>query len=195
VSVTACESSILGFSIGGAVSPGVSSDVRQVQAPETASVQEAFQLLSYNQQLIQLADSKAGNLIVINSLFIAAMQSQGAQTGWGLAHLVQTAYVLISCLAVLACLRAISTRAHASSSDRKDFIFFKDILSRGNAGRYIRDFRAASPDFQLDSTLRRTFVLAEIAQKKFEVYSLAQRLTIWAAVAWVSSHALSVLAP
>ena len=33
-------------------------------------IDSAFEILNYNQQLVQFADSKAGNLIVINSLFI-----------------------------------------------------------------------------------------------------------------------------
>ena len=206
--VAAYESTVLGFSfdgVGGSPSP---LDVSRVEGsssrgaaggvseagPEPAGVQEAFQVLNYNQQLIQFADSKAGNLIVINSLFIAAAQSQGLQAGLSVGHLVQTGYVLLSCLAVLACLRAISSRGFSPASDRKDFIFYNDILSRNNASRYIRDFKAADSDFQMDSTLRRTFVLAQIAQSKFEVYSLAQKLTIWAAITWVSSHLLSVLA-
>jgi hypothetical protein len=145
-----------------------------------SQVQEAFEALNYNQQLVQFADSKAGNLIVINSLFVAAVH--------GGTSALQTVYVLLSSLAVLACLKAIGSRTHGVASDRKDLIFFHDILSRGTAVRYVRDFREATNAQRFECALRRTYVLAEIARDKFSVCNVAQRLTGAAAIGWMLAH-------
>ena len=158
---------------------------------EAARVQDAFQILNYNQQLIQFADSKAGNLIVVNSLFIAASQADRLHDGgfW----LLQAAYVVLACLAVLYCLTVITARLQPGETGRKDLIFFDDILSHQGSRHYLRAFRDIQPSQQLDDILRRTHTLAGIAQRKFLNFGTAQRLTVWAAGVWVAANLASLL--
>lgn len=160
---------------------------------ETVGLHEAYQVLNYNQQLIQFADSKAGNLIVINSLFIAAVQATGLKAAGSLAHTLQAGYVLLACIAVLYCLSVITSRGDNATNPRKDLAFFGDILARRSATSYVSEFRSTSPQLHLEDILRRTYVLAGIAQRKFASFGAAQNLTVYAATLWVASNALTLL--
>lgn len=148
----------------------------------------AFEVLNYNQQLIQFADAKAGNLIVINSLFIAAAQAAGLGGPLPLRFL-QGSLILVAGFAVLICLAVIISQANLPRMPRKDFIFFHDIAQRRSMEHYVRDFVGTAPvDHQADA-LRRTYVLALIARRKFASYRWAQFLTVLAAALWLSVSA------
>jgi hypothetical protein len=164
------------------------------QFAQAALLSDAYQVLQFNQQLVQFADSKAGNLIVINSLFIAAAQASNLGAGaTGLPRYLALAYVICSSLAVLFCLSTIMSRVEPPPSPRKDMIFFGDILTRKQPARYAQDFQATPLPTHLDDVLRRTYVLASIAARKFESYGTAQNLTAYSAVAWVAANALALL--
>lgn len=155
-------------------------------------VDSAFEILNYNQQLIQFADSKAGNLIVINSLFIAAAQSGAASGGLAL-KLLQMMLVLTAGGALLLCLAVIMSRAYLPRMPRKDCIFFGDIAQRRNMNHFVRDFTASSGQTHLEDSLRRTYVLALIASRKFSIYGWAQWLTAGAAFLWLTHSLLHLL--
>ena len=156
-------------------------------------VQDAYQILNYNQQLIQFADSKAGNLIVINSLFIAAAQAQGLHSSGGFLYMLQAGYILLACVAVLYCLTVIMSKPEAVPGGRKDLIFFGDIMTRKNVGQYTREFRDLTLATHLDDVLKRTHVLASIAARKFASYSTAQQVTAYAAYIWVAANVCQFL--
>jgi hypothetical protein len=159
-------------------------------ASEPALFGSAFEVLNYNQQLIQFADSKAGNLIVINSLFIAAAQAGGG----GLAlKLLQMALICTAGGALLLCLAVIMSRAYLPRMPRKDCIFFGDIAQRRNMQHFVRDFTACSGQDHLEDSLRRTYVLALIASRKFSIYGWAQWLTAGAALLWLSFSLLHLV--
>ncbi len=161
-------------------------------SPSMNQSRPAFEVLSYNQQLIQFADAKAGNLIVINSLFIAAAQATHSSHPL-LLKFLQVPLVLAAGLALLLCLLVIMNRAGLPKMPRKDCIFFGDIAQRKNMNQFVADFNASSEEQHLEDSLRRTYVLALIASQKFSIYSWAQLLTAGAALLWLSHSALSVI--
>lgn len=153
----------------------------------------AFEVLNYNQQLIQFADAKAGNLIVINSLFIAAAQA-GHSSGYSLLlKLLQVPLVLTAGLALATCMLVIMNRGGLPKMPRKDCIFFGDIAQRKNMNQFVQDFTSCSDQHHLEDSLRRTYILALIANRKFSLYGWAQMLTAAAAFIWLGYSALSVV--
>ncbi|MFN8609974.1 MAG: DUF5706 domain-containing protein [Vulcanimicrobiota bacterium] len=156
-----------------------------------ATIGSAFEVLNYNQQLIQFADSKAGNLIVINSLFIAA--AQAAHPGHPLLlKLFQVPLVFTAGSALLLCLLVIMNRAGLPKMPRKDCIFFGDIAQRRNMNQFVSEFSSAGEQQHLEDSLRRTYILALIASRKFSLYAWAQGLTACAALLWLAHSALSL---
>jgi hypothetical protein len=150
----------------------------------------AYEILNYNQQLVQFADAKAGNLIVINSLFIAAAQAGGV-TSSVLLRLLQGSLILTAGIAVLVCLLVIMSQANLPRMPRKDFIFFGDITQR-KLEHYVRDYHAAAPADLSADALRRTYVLALIARRKFASYAWAQAFTVFSALLWLLHSSASV---
>lgn len=159
---------------------------------ELSQVDSAFEILNYNQQLIQFADSKAGNLIVINSLFIAASQAGSNSPALAL-KLLQLLLVFTAGGALLLCLCVIMSQANLPTMPRKDCIFFGDIAQRKNMNQFVRDFTACSGQIHLEDSLRRTYVLALIASRKFSIYAWAQLLTAGAAFLWLGNSAMQLL--
>lgn len=155
------------------------------------SIESAFEILNYNQQLIQFADSKAGNLIVINSLFIAAAQAAHPSHPL-LLKLFQVPLVFAAGAALLLCLLVIMNRTGLPRMPRKDCIFFGDIAQRKNMNQFVSDFSATNQQQHLEDSLRRTYILALIANRKFSLYNWAQGLTGAAALIWLLHSALSV---
>lgn len=151
----------------------------------------AFEVLNYNQQLVQFADSKAGNLIVINSLFIAAAQSSHPSHAL-LLKLFQLPLVFCAGGALLLCLLVIMNLSGLPKIPRKDCIFFGDIAQRRNMNQFVSDFNSAGEQQHREDSLRRTYVLALIASRKFSLYSWAQALTVGAALLWLAHSTISV---
>lgn len=162
----------------------------QIPAEKTGP---AFEILSYNQQLIQFADAKAGNLIVINSLFVAAAQAGHSASHPWLLKLVQLPLVLAAGLALALCLLVIMNHSGLPKMPRKDCIFFGDIAARKNMNQFVQDFTSCPEQQHLEDSLRRTYILALIANRKFSLYGWAQMLTGAAAFLWLGHSALSVI--
>ena len=156
-------------------------------------IDSAFEVLSYNQQLIQFADAKAGNLIVINSLFIAAAQASHNTSHSLLLKLLQVPLVLAAGLALTTCLLVIMNRSGLPKMPRRDCIFFGDIAQRKNMNQFVADFTACSEQQHLEDSLRLTYILALIANREFSLYGWAQMLTVAAAFIWLGHSALSVI--
>ncbi len=151
---------------------------------------EASEVLNYNQQLVQFADSKAGTLILINSLFVAAMGA-GSPSGANL-EVLRVLTVLASALAVVLCLVVVMSRQEDPPQARADLVFFADILKRPNAGHYASEFVRTPADVHVDDLLHRTYVLARIAQRKFQAYGWAQRATALSGSMWLLVHLVQV---
>jgi hypothetical protein len=157
---------------------------------EAPTLDSAFQVLNYNQQLIQFADAKAGNLIVINSLFIAASQQMGSN--FWLLKLLQCSLLGLSGLALLACLAVIMSRGRLEPLPRRDCIFYEDISQRKTMGHFTRDFLTTSSSILCEDALRRSYILAQIARRKFATFSQAQLLTALAAVLWLGHGGVQI---
>lgn len=163
------------------VKPDLLTAIPTPQRPPDSSA--PYEILHYNQQLVQFADTKAGNLIVINSLFIAAAQAGGVTSSVFL-RLLQGSLILTAGAAVLVCLLVIMSQANLPRTPRKDFIFFGDITQR-KMEHYVRDYHATAPADLAADALRRTYVLALIARRKFAAYGWAQAFTMLSALLWL----------
>ncbi|MGV8123475.1 MAG: hypothetical protein AB2L14_27290 [Candidatus Xenobiia bacterium LiM19] len=152
----------------------------------------AMDILHYNQNLIQLADSKANNLIVINSIFLASVTSlimaPGAvgQAFPGLKGVLHLAFFFAAVSAIFFCLRIIMTKGDFSEKMRhKDLIFFGDIVHRNLPENYIFEYYRIKPKEFLDDILGRIFATASIADRKFNFTKTAQNITVLSSVLWV----------
>lgn len=166
-------------------------------------IDEAHAILAYNQQLVEFADSKAGNLILINSLFIAAAQAMPAS---GILKAFQAGFIFCSAIAVLISLSVIMSRNSSglmSLDDNlpkkkktkkrpPDFVFFIDILSRKDAEKYIEDYESSSESVRYRGILARAYVVAEIAARKFRTFAPAQTITALSAGLWLVANLISV---
>lgn len=155
-------------------------------------VREAFEVLNYNQQLVQFADSKAATLILINSLFVAAAGAAEVPGEWG--RILQILYVVTAGAAIFFCLSVVVTRAEPTGQTaRSDLIFFDEILKRRNAGHYAAEFRQTPEEVHADDLMRRIYVVASIAKRKFAAYTVAQNVTALAGVLWLASTLWNLL--
>ncbi|MDQ7821919.1 MAG: DUF5706 domain-containing protein [Candidatus Eremiobacteraeota bacterium] len=168
-------------------------------AADTAGIdlKSAFDVLHYNQNLVQFADNKANNLIVINSIFLASatsflMGERGAAKAFsGFEGIFQLGFFVASIAAIFYCLMVIMTKGdYSEKAGRTDLVFFGDILARKTADNYVHDFTRIKPlDMQRD-ILRRNFSTAQIAERKFSLIKSAQSLTLASSVLWVITIAM-----
>jgi hypothetical protein len=174
---------------------------------EKPGFDELLGVLQHNQGLVEFADSKAGSLILLNSLLIAAVS---ALPNSGQLGLFKMASVLVASAAVFLCFQVISSRAGGSDSaaedgplfpkksassgwDAYDFVFFGAVARHKTGEDYVRSFERSTPDSRRRAMLFRTHVLAGIAQRKFSQYALAQKITTLAMGVWVLVNVLPFL--
>ncbi len=153
--------------------------------------EEAFHVLNFNQGLVEFADNKAGTLIVINSLFIAAAQAVAGKTM--IVAAAGAVSVVTAALAIFFCFSVISTRFVGPKGTRHDLIFFSDVVKRASAEQYASDFFAIQGATQVEDVLRRCYVTATIAKRKFTAFSTAQMMTGVSGVAWVAFNLLALI--
>lgn len=165
------------------------------------SFSELLGVLNYNQRLVEFADSKAGSLILLNSLLIAAV---GALPSEGQTGSFKMASVVICSIAVYLCFQVISSRGSGSLEtmdesgpffakrpdnsngwESADFIFFDCVLGHRTGDDYTRSFGKSDPDARRRALLQRTYIIAGIAQRKFGQYKTAQQVTSVALGVWV----------
>jgi hypothetical protein len=170
---------------------------------EKPAFEEILGLLSYNQGLVEFADSKAGSLILLNSLLIAAVT---ALPNSGSAGMLKVCAILVASAAVFLCFQVISSRAGSSqgsdsvlkrkapSWEADDYIFFGSIGAHKNGDEFCRAFGRSDPDARRRALLQRTYIIAGIAQRKFSQYAVAQKMTTLAMAVWVVVNILPFLA-
>lgn len=147
-------------------------------------------MLSFNQSLIQFADSKANGLVVVNSIFLASLAPaldhvKTAPLGLKVAV---GASALVSVLGLLASLMVMLSRAPESHEPRpKSLIYHKHILNFTKAQSYVDEFREAEGEKVLDAFLFSIYDLAGIANVKFQAYKTAERLTLVGALLWIGA--------
>lgn len=183
--------------------PSSQSDIpKPSQGP---SFSELLGILNYNQGLVEFADSKAGSLILLNSLLIAAV---GALPSSGSMGSFKLASVILCSAAVYVCFQVISSKdesqkrptfgGHKTKSlenwQQNDFLFFGCIGKHKNGDDYCRAFGQSDDNSRRRAVLQRTYVISKIASRKFSQYKTAQQITSVALAVWVAVNLLPFLA-
>lgn len=182
--------------------PATTSNPVANPATERPSFEELLGVLQHNQGLIEFADSKAGSLILLNSLLIAAVSALPVSGELGMFKLGS---LLITSAAIFVCFQVVSSKANATpdasaallekknqknSWESNDFIFFGCVTSYKSGEEYCRAYGQSSPDARRRAMLNRTYILADIAKRKFSQYAIAQKLTAIAMVVWLAVNVL-----
>ena len=151
-------------------------------------------MVSYNQGLVEFADSKAGSLILLNSLLIAAIGALPATGNLGVFKLLSVA---LCSTAVYFCFQVIISKESAPSNhnvrrkksseewEKDDYLFFGCISRFKSGADFCRAFERSSKEGRIRALLHRTFVISEIAERKFGQYKTAQYITSIALAVWV----------
>lgn len=166
-------------------------------------ISEVLNFLSYNQGLVEFADSKAGSLILLNSLLIAAV---AALPNDGELGVFKLASVVLSSAAVYVCFQVIKSsdksdndpkygkrRPESAGWEQNDFLFFGSIGKFKSGDDYCRAVVESTEDDRLRALLHRTYVVAKIARRKFAQYRTAQHMTSVALISWVVVNVLPFL--
>ncbi len=178
------------------------SPVRRPSEDTRPSFAELLGVLNYNQGLVEFADSKAGSLILLNSLLIAAVAALPAEGQMGSLKMLS---VVVCSIAVYLCFQVISSRGSGTVDtmddesgpffarkpdisqgwESGDFIFFDCVMSHRTGDDYTRAFGTSNPDARRRALLQRTYIIAGIAKRKFGQYRTAQQVTSVALGVWV----------
>ncbi|RCK80350.1 MAG: hypothetical protein OZSIB_3096 [Candidatus Ozemobacter sibiricus] len=166
------------------------------EVPVTKQIEVAFSILSYNQGLIQFADTKANGLLLINSIFLAALSPFIAtlQKLSGPGYLVFLGFLGSCILSILLSMNVISTRKLPMIDDdpaTTSLVYYKDIVETTSPEAYINEFNAHDCRRFLDSLLRNIYIVSSIAHAKFSVYSSAQSMTFLSCLLWIACMVLS----
>lgn len=154
-----------------------------------SQIDNAFEVLSYNQELVQFADGKANTLILINSIALAST--------FGLATpippeyrtvltLLKFAFLIASFVAVGLSMAVVLSRIEPGAGGRRpDLVFFADVLSRSSYASYRTAFLRTGSATMLDDLLARSYRVAGIARRKYGWYGKAQGVTVVACALWL----------
>jgi len=155
---------------------------------------ELMGILNYNQGLVEFADSKAGSLILLNSLLIAAVAALPASGDLGAFKLLSVA---LCSAAVYYCFQVISSREETPRNhnvrrkrvsedwERNDFLFFGCIGKHKTGTDFRHAFLGSAAEDRQEAMLHRTYVISQIAERKFAQYKTAQMITSVALAVWV----------
>jgi hypothetical protein len=164
---------------------------------------ELLGILNYNQGLVEFADSKAGSLILLNSLLIAAVGALPSSGDLGAFKLISVA---LCSAAVYYCFQVISSKEAKPQNhnmrrkketrewERNDFLFFGCISNHKSGSEYCRAFGESDVEARQGALLQRTYVISQIADRKFAQYKTAQRITSVALGVWVLVNLMPFLA-
>jgi hypothetical protein len=155
----------------------------------------AFDVLNFNQNLIQFADNKASTLILINSIFIATVTtmikdpSSLHPTLFMITHIIKVCFFFSSVLSILCCLGVVTAKADncitEGNKTRKDLVFYEHIVTRKDLHNYCYEYKNTNPRIFLDDLLARNYVAAAIASKKFSFNWFAKKVTTLSCILWV----------
>lgn len=160
---------------------GLKNDLKQTAL-------RGHQVLSYNQSLVQFADTKANTLIMINSIFLASTTSFLFNASYIAHPLLLIFFFLAAGASILYCLAVVTARSDCSDIvKRKDLIFFGDIAERKNVDNFLFEALHISDKLYCEDILRRIYMVSDIAGRKYRTYSIAQRITVLASILWLIS--------
>ncbi|MBM3462297.1 MAG: hypothetical protein FJX76_09370 [Armatimonadetes bacterium] len=153
-------------------------------------IEHAFDILHYNQNLIQFADSKANTLIVINSIALASTAASSA--GVPLMGALKIGFMLAAVVSIILCLMVVVARSDPPDERaRRDLIFFGDVMSRSSSNAYYYDFTDTKSSIFLEDLLERNYRVAGIAERKYRFYRMAQVATVAACLLWLTHLLIS----
>jgi len=160
------------------------------EMPVVKEIEVAFSILNYNQNLIQFADSKANALLLINSIFLAAITpflgtlQKLSRLGFG----IFVAFIIACVLSILLAMSVITTKRVPQDDDPRtlSLVYYQDILETNTPEGYINEFVTQDAKSFRESLLRNVFVVSSIAQQKFSIYSSAQGLTFLSCLLWIA---------
>ncbi|HNW35956.1 MAG TPA: DUF5706 domain-containing protein [Candidatus Ozemobacteraceae bacterium] len=157
----------------------------EVEVPEQIDI--AFHILNYNQGLIQFADSKANALLLINSIFIAALTPFIERLGHNsLVTVIGVAFFIFSIISILLSLGVIMTRSGGIVENRtKTLVFYGHIIDNNSPEGYLHEFSAIEAKKFKDSILENIFTVSKIANAKFSIYNQGQTMTLLSCLLWI----------
>ena len=195
--------------LGRRKSPEQRDESETIQALDSEMVTSGFTellgILNYNQGLVEFADNKAGSLILLNSLLIAALGALPSTGNLGSLKLVS---VILCSTAVYVCFQLISSKTNHTTPDRfsskglkrnkeweqSDFLFFGCISKFKSGDGFCQAFEQSSRIDRQRAVLQRSYIISQIASRKFSQYRTAQRVTSIALVFWVAVNLVPFLA-
>jgi hypothetical protein len=137
----------------------------------------ALASLHYNQQFINFIDAKANSLLLVNSLFLTMGAAGG---GW------KWLCVLFSLGTIMLCLAVLWTRKSSSAPrERGQLFYYKHLLRRRGREDLVHDFHSIEEREALEATVRQIHDLAQLADRKFSSYQLAQTATALSVPLWL----------
>lgn len=157
----------------------------EVEIPEQIDI--AFHILNYNQGLIQFADSKANALLLINSIFIAALTPFIERLGHNtIASAIALAFFIFSVISILMALGVIMTRTGGIVENRsKTLAFYGHIIENNSPDGYIHEFSTCEAKKFKDSILGNIYTVSKIANAKFSIYNQGQTMTLLSSLLWI----------
>ncbi len=153
----------------------------------------AFDILNYNQGLIQFADGKANGLLLINSIFIASIAPfietfRKASSGAGM--LLLGGFFVLCVVSILLSMNVIMNRKLPQVEDKnRGIIFYGHIVETRSPEGYIHEFQATEAVRFKENLLANIYTVSRIASKKYLVYSYAQALTLLSCITWIMNIA------
>lgn len=158
-------------------------------------LESAFEILHYNQNLVQFADSKANTLILINSIALASSMALPAAlpVEWRpLMGVLRMIFLVTSVCSVGLCLSVVLARIEPTAQvRRRDLVFFADILARPSVYAYSNDYLRTDGTTFLNDLIDRNYRVAAIASRKYHYYTAAQHATVCACGLWMVLIALT----
>jgi len=159
----------------------------QVEVEISEQIDIAFHILNYNQGLIQFADSKANALLLINSIFIAALTPFIERLGHNsIATVIAVAFFIFSIISILLALGVIMTRSGGVVENRaKTLVFYGHIIDNNSPEGYIHEFSTSEAKKFKESLLGNIFTVSKIANAKFAIYNQGQTMTLISCLLWI----------
>ncbi len=159
---------------------------KEVELPK--QIEFAFNILNYNQGLIQFADSKANALLLINSIFIASICPfiELFKKGGPLITGLVVVFFVASIVSILLALGVITARQVSDiEATNRTLVFYGHITENNSPEGYIHEFGSSEIKKFRESLLVNVYVLAKIASNKFKIYGVSQGLTMFSSILWI----------
>ena len=159
------------------------------EMPLENQISIAFDILNYNQGLIQFADGKANGLLLINSIFIASVAPfieafrKGAG-GFGMLLLV--GFFVLCVVSIMLSMGVIMNRKLPEVEDKnRGLIFYGHIVESRSPEGYMHEFHATEAVKFKENLLTNVYTVSQIATRKYQLYSFAQGLTLLSCITWI----------